>query len=62
MMTYDNLMTGSFNGPVVVAGNADESLLVELIAKNEMPDRGPKVTPEELQTIIDWVNQGALNN
>jgi hypothetical protein len=62
MTTYDNLMTGSFNGPVVVPGNADESLLVELIANNEMPDRGPKVTPEELQIIINWVNQGALNN
>lgn len=62
MTTYDNLMAGSFNGPVVVPGNADESLLVKLVANNEMPDRGPKVPPEELQTIIDWVNQGALNN
>lgn len=62
MMTYEDLMAGSFNGSVVMPGSANESLLVELIAKNEMPDRGPKVTQQELQTIIDWVNQGALNN
>ncbi|MBL8061718.1 MAG: c-type cytochrome [Anaerolineales bacterium] len=62
MMTYDNLMAGSFNGPVVAPGNADGSLLVELITKGKMPDRGPKVTPEDLQRIINWINQGAINN
>lgn len=62
MLTYDNLMAGSFNGPVVVPGNADESLLVELIVRGKMPNRGPKATDAELQIIRDWVNQGALNN
>jgi cytochrome c5 len=62
MTTYDNLMAGSFNGPVVVPGNADESLLVELIVRGKMPNRGTKATDEELQIIRDWVNQGALNN
>lgn len=62
MKTYESLLQGSENGPVVTPGNADESLFVELIAKGEMPDRGPKVTPQELKLIIDWVNQGALNN
>ncbi len=62
MQTYDNLMAGSFNGQVLIPGNADESLLVQLIAKGEMPNRGPKVTEEELQIIRNWVNQGALNN
>lgn len=62
MTTYENLMAGSFNGSVVTPGNANDSLLVELIIKNKMPDRGPKVSQGELQTIIDWVNQGAINN
>jgi len=62
MTTYENLMAGSFNGSVVTPGNANDSLLVELIVKNKMPDRGPKVSQGELQTIIDWVNQGAINN
>ncbi len=62
MKTYESLMQGSENGPVVIPGSAEESLLVELIVKGEMPDRGPKVTPAELKLIIDWINQGALNN
>jgi mono/diheme cytochrome c family protein len=62
MLTYDNLMKGSRNGAVVVPGDANNSLLVQLIVEGEMPNRGAKVTPEELQLIIDWVNQGALNN
>lgn len=62
VQTYTSLTTGSFNGPVLVPGNANDSLFVQLIAEGEMPSRGTKVTPEELQLIIDWVNQGALNN
>lgn len=62
LQTYDALMAGSFNGAVVTPGNANDSLFVQLIVQGEMPNRGTKVTPEELQLIIDWVNQGALNN
>lgn len=62
MKTYENLLRGSNNGPVVMPGDAGVSLFVELIVKGDMPNRGPKVTPDELQLIIDWVNQGALNN
>lgn len=62
MLTYDGLIKGSFNGPVLVPGNADESLMVQLIVEGEMPNRGTKITPEELQIIKDWINQGALNN
>lgn len=62
MLTYDNLMKGSRNGAVVTPGDANNSLLVQLILEGEMPNRGTKVTPEELQLIIEWINQGALNN
>lgn len=62
VQTYDALMAGSFNGSVITPGNANDSLFVQLIVEGEMPNRGTKVTPEELQVIIDWVNQGALNN
>ncbi len=62
MQTYEDIFAGSRNGPVIEAGNADNSLIVQLIVDGEMPDRGDPVTPEELQLIIDWVNQGALNN
>jgi len=62
LRTYDDLIKGSDNGPVITPGDAEASLLVELITKQEMPKRGPKLTPPQVQRIIDWVNQGALNN
>jgi mono/diheme cytochrome c family protein len=62
MLDYDNLMKGSENGPVIIAGDAANSYLVELIESQKMPKRGPKLTPPQVQTIIDWINQGALNN
>ena len=62
METYDSLMAGSQNGVVIVAGNAKESLLARKILKGEMPKRGPKLTPAQVQIIIDWINAGAPNN
>jgi hypothetical protein len=62
MNSHANLMAGSENGPVVLAGNADGSLMVEMLIQNKMPKRGPKLTPPQVQLIIDWINQGALNN
>jgi len=55
-------MAGSDNGPVVIPGDVKNSLLVELITTQEMPKRGPKLTPLQIQLITDWVNQGALDN
>ena len=62
LTTFNNLMAGSENGPVVTAGNAADSQLVEMIVNQKMPKRGPKLTPSQVQLITDWVNQGALNN
>jgi len=27
-----------------------------------MPKRGPKLTPDQVQLVVDWINQGALDN
>lgn len=62
MRSYAGLINGSNNGPVITPGDANNSLLVQLVAQGEMPTRGTPVTPEELQVIIDWINQGAPNN
>lgn len=62
METYESLLAGSQNGPVIVAGNAKESLLVQKLLKGEMPKRGPKLTPAQIQIIINWINAGAENN
>lgn len=62
LLSYEAIIKGSDNGPVVNVGAADDSLLVEMVVTLEMPKRGPKLTPPQVQLLIDWVNQGALNN
>jgi len=62
METYESLMAGSQNGPVIVAGSARESLLAQKILSGKMPKRGQKLTAEQVQIIIDWINAGAENN
>jgi mono/diheme cytochrome c family protein len=62
MTTYNALIAGSNNGTVLIPGNANDSLFIELIEQGEMPSRGAAPSSAELQILIDWVNQGALNN
>ena len=62
MNTYESLMAGSQNGPVIVPGEASDSLMVQKLVEGKMPKRGPKLTPVQIQTIADWINSGALNN
>lgn len=64
LRTFDGLLAGSLNGSVITPGDAENSFFIKQIVSGEMPWRGkaPKVTPEELQILFDWVNQGALNN
>ncbi len=62
IQTYESLMAGSFNGPVIVAGNSADSFLVQQVVNGKMPKKGPKLTPAQIQTISDWIDAGALNN
>lgn len=62
MKTYASLMAGSLNGPVVTPGDAGGSVLVQQLLNGKMPKRGPKLTPDQVQVIADWINSGALNN
>ena len=62
LASYNGIMAGSENGPVVVPGDPANSLLVELVTNQKMPKRGPKLTPPQVQIISDWVAAGALNN
>ena len=62
MRTYDEIMAGSENGLVILPGDVEGSLLVELIVSQEMPKRGPKLTPPQVQLISDWIAAGAPNN
>ena len=62
LRSYEDLMAGGESGQVVIPGDAENSLLVQLISELKMPKRGPKLTPVQIQTITDWVNEGASNN
>jgi septal ring-binding cell division protein DamX len=62
LKNYGDLRAGSKNGAVVIPSDADHSKLAELIINQKMPKRGPKLTPPQIQLIVDWINQGALEN
>lgn len=58
----ESLMAGSENGPVVKAGKADTSRLIEVIlstdADEQMPPKGPRLTPAETAALKTWINEG----
>jgi hypothetical protein len=62
LTTYADLMAGSWNGPVIVPGSADDSYLVQQIVDGDMPKRGPRLLPAEIRLISEWVNFGAPDN
>ena len=59
-----NLLQGGDHGkPAIVAGDSNESFLVELISgKNadlRMPPKGAMLSELQIQRIRDWIDQGA---
>ncbi len=71
LTSYANVMDGnSTNGPIIIAGDADNSILVQKISGTAgFGDRMPASSPsyfdshqDELQLIKDWINEGAQNN
>ena len=62
MTDFAHLMAGSENGQVIVASNAATSKLIQLVQSGKMPKRSARLMPAEIQKLVDWINQGALNN
>ena len=69
LSTYEDLMSGdSYNGPVITPGDAMNSVLIQkIMGTSDFGSRMPQNNPtyfddhqEELQLIIDWINEGAL--
>jgi menaquinol-cytochrome c reductase cytochrome b/c subunit len=64
---YDKVMNSGDNAPVIIAGDAANSILVQMlrgvetIAGGQMPPGRP-LKEEQIQLIERWVNQGAQNN
>ncbi|MFG0333479.1 MAG: DUF1553 domain-containing protein, partial [Maioricimonas sp. JB049] len=53
------LKKGGDSGPAIVPGNLDESYLIERVRSGDMPPGEGTVSPEELETLQQWVVQGA---
>ena len=53
-----SLLKGSQNGPVIVEGSADASILIRKVAAGAMPPpgRGPRVDEDELERLRRWVD------
>jgi mono/diheme cytochrome c family protein len=62
LATRETLVRGSDNGPVVLPGNAKESLLVKKIKHEHepgMPYQGKKLPAEVIDQMVEWINMGA---
>jgi mono/diheme cytochrome c family protein len=62
LKSYDDLMQGSEDGPVIEPGDPANSLLVQMVVQGKMPKNGPKLLPRQIQIITDWVKAGAPDN
>jgi cytochrome c553 len=60
--TYENIIAGSENGPVIMPGDSTNSLLIDMIVSGEMPKKAEKLSDANIQLITDWINAGALDN
>ena len=64
--TYQDVMTTGNNKPVVIPGDPEESLLAKKLLGTQtqggiMPPGG-KLTDDEIQIVLDWIANGALDN
>ncbi len=68
MESYELLMKGGVDGPPIIPGKADSSLIIKKLRPNppigeQMPKMSKeKLTEEEIKLIADWINQGAKKN
>lgn len=62
LKSYAEVLAGSDNGPILTAGDAANSLLIQQVVNGKMPKQGPKLLPAQIRTLSDWVAAGAPNN
>ncbi len=68
METYADLMKGTRNGPMIIAGDVEGSNLLVLMEGRADPsismphDQQKPIAKEDIQTIRLWIDQGAKNN
>ena len=64
LTTHAGLLKGGENGPALVAGKPDESLMIDFISgdKPEMPRNADPLAPQQVQLISRWVAEGAKDD
>jgi hypothetical protein len=65
MTSYTNFMEGGGSGKVIEPGKPDESYLLQLVEHKQqpnMPPKSPKLPPEQLAMLRQWIASGALEN
>lgn len=62
MSTREKLLAGGKEGPAIVPGEAEESLLYKLITHSRLPNmpyEETKLPDEAIAKIVEWINLGA---
>lgn len=68
LSSYDGVMAGTRNGPMVIAGDSMGSNLVVLMEGRADPSikmphgSSENVSTAEIEAIKGWIDQGAINN
>jgi len=62
LSSYSGVMAGGATGLVISPGDANGSLLINLVTSGQMPRSGAKLTPDQVTLLENWVNSGAKDN
>ncbi len=68
LTSYEGLMKGTRNGPMIIPGDVEGSNLLVLIEGRADPSirmphgKNQPISKEDIQTIRTWIGQGAKNN
>jgi mono/diheme cytochrome c family protein len=57
LSTYVDAIKGGNSGPVIVPGDAANSLIVQ---KQQAGGHPGQLTPDEIEQLVEWINAGAL--
>ena len=60
MSSYESIIAGGENGPVIVPGDPANSLLIQ--RQSEQPEHFGQVLEDELTALADWIAVGAPEN
>src|SRR5689334_4830351 len=61
--TRDGLLKGGEDGPILVAGNPDQSAIIKAVRYTDpdlqMPPKGEKLNDQQIADLTEWVKMGA---